>query len=269
MNRTRLILLAAIAVIVAGVCIRLGFWQLDRLQERRVENARVAAGIAGEPIEIDRIGGDSTQSRAQRVRVRGTYDFEHEVVLLNRSREGAPGVHILTPIRLAGSDTAVVVNRGWVYSPDGATVNVAQWREDSVARGTAYVSWLPALRAPPTDTEARGAELSRSGRRVPRLDRDAIAEQMPYPIAPYQLILLDEGAGSRTVGGGYADGGPSGAVSADSTRPVRIPLPALDEGPHVSYAVQWFSFAAIALIGTLLVTRSEWSSRRVNAPHVG
>jgi cytochrome oxidase assembly protein ShyY1 len=102
---------------------------------------------------------------------------------------------------------------------------------------------------------------------VLRLDRDAIAEQMPYPIAPYQLILLDDAVAQRTPGVGNASGGALGTSTRDSTRPVRIPLPALDEGPHKSYAMQWFAFAAIALIGTALVTRSEWQSRRDNPPH--
>lgn len=264
MNRTRLILLVIIALIVGGGCIRLGFWQLDRLRERRVENARVAAGIGGEPIEIGQVGGDSAQSRAQRVRVRGTYDFESEVLLMNRSRNGAPGVHVLTPVRLADRDTAVMVNRGWLYSPDGATVDAAQWREDHVAHGTAYVSWLPALRPAGGDSTSSVATSVRDDRRVLRLDRDAIAGQMPYPIAPYQLILLDEAAVHEASGTGYAGGGLLGTSTPDSTRPVRIPLPALDDGPHGSYAMQWFAFAAIALIGTAVMIRNDLSRRHTN-----
>jgi cytochrome oxidase assembly protein ShyY1 len=100
-----------------------------------------------------------------------------------------------------------------------------------------------------------------ANRRVARTDRDAIAALLPYPIAPYQLVLLDSAAidkGGAAYGGVGA--GPIGtAEPTDATRPVRIPLPALDEGPHRSYAMQWFAFAAIALIGTLAVVRREWS----------
>jgi cytochrome oxidase assembly protein ShyY1 len=41
-------------------------------------------------------------------------------------------------------------------------------------------------------------------------------------------------------------------------RPARLDVPAFtDEGPHLNYAVQWFSFAAIALIGTPLVVMRQ------------
>ena len=258
MTRTRIIILGALATIIAAVCIRLGFWQLGRLEERRAENARVAAGLAGAPIAIEAVGADSSQSRAQRVELRGTYDFAHEVTLINRSRDGAPGVHILTPLRVPGRDTAVMVNRGWVYSPDGATIDVTRWREPADARGTAYVAWLGTARTP---GDSSGPIATDSvPRRVLRLQHAAIARLVPYPIAPYQLILTEDSAeDGGTAGYGGASPAPFGTAVVDSTRPVRIPLPALDEGPHKSYALQWFAFAAIAIIGTAAVVRGELS----------
>ncbi len=262
MTRTRIITLGIAAVIIAAVCIRLGLWQLDRLQERRADNARIAAGIADDPVEVESVAGDSTRSRALRVRVRGSYDFDNEVVLINRSRNGAPGVNILTPLRLPGRDTAVLVNRGWVYAPDGATVDLARWREPAEAGGTAYVSWMPALGSEPSASGA-GERSGTPARRAARLDRDVIGRMLPYPIAPYQLVLLDPEAmddGGAAYGG--AGPGPMGTATApDPTRPIRIPLPALDEGAHKSYAIQWFSFAAIALIGTAAVIRAERTKR--------
>jgi len=227
-----------------------------------MENARIAAGIAGAPVEMENVGSDSTRSRALRVRLRGSYDFENEIVLVNRSRDGAPGVNILTPVRLADRDTTVVVNRGWVYSADGATVDLARWREPVEAGGTTYVSWLPVLVTPAREQSPAGA--SRSGpsnRRVSRADRGEIARMIPYPIAPYQLILLDPGAidEAGAAYGGAGAGPPGTSEAIDHTRPVRIPLPSLDEGPHLSYAVQWFAFAAIVVVGSVTLARKEWS----------
>ena len=272
MSRIRIILLAILAVAIAAVCIRLGFWQLDRLEERRAENARLARGLRGASVPIEAVGADSSQSRAQRVDVRGTYDFDHEIALINRSRDGAPGVNILTPLRLPGRDTAVIVNRGWVYSPDGATIDLTRWGEPSNASGTAYVSWLHvavggvgdsgSLVDKPVDSGAGvpiGATAPGTPRRVSRLERDAIARLMPYPIAAYQLVLIEDAAGGADGGGdpGAGSPGPFGTQVVDSTRPIRIPLPALDEGPHKSYAGQWFAFAAISLIGTGAVLWKE------------
>ena len=272
MTRARLIALGTLALIIAAVCIRLGFWQLDRLAERRAENARVIAGLAGTPVAIEALSADSSQSRAQRVEVRGSYDFANEVALINRSRDGAPGVNILTPLRLPGRDTAIIVNRGWVYSPDGATVDLQRWREAADARGTAYISWLgtstPEATASQPNPEIAAASANRdvtgdtATRRLVRLQRDAIAQLMPYPIAPYQLVLIEEANQPDSAGFSVEGGAPApfGTAVVDPTRPVRIPLPAIDEGPHKSYALQWFAFAAIALIGTAAVVRSEWSS---------
>jgi surfeit locus 1 family protein len=267
-TRTRIVLLGVVAVVIATVCIRLGLWQLDRLEERRAENARVAAGIRGDPVDMDAIGTDSTRSRALRVRIRGSYDFENEIILINRSRDGSPGVHLLTPVRIEGRDTAVLVNRGWVYSPDGATVEPTQWREPAEAGGTAYVSWVPRV-APPTPeastlSRSEGDTGASSSRRVARLDRDALARLLPYPMAPYQLILL-ESDGLADAGEAYGGGAPAPlgtGAAVDRTRPVRIPLPALDEGAHRSYAIQWFAFATIALLGTVAVVRAERSRTR-------
>ena len=257
MTRTRIIVLTGFAVLIAAVCIRLGFWQLARLEERRAENARVAAGLAGAAIPVTAMSADSSQSRAQRVEVRGTYDFAHEVTLVNRSRDGAPGVHILTPLRVPGRDTAVIVNRGWVYSPDGATVDLDRWREPVDAHGTAYVSWLG---TPSMPDGATPIAIDTGPRRVLRLQHSAIARFVPYPIAPFQLILIDESENAGGAGGyGGANPAPFGTAVVDPTRPVRVPLPALDDGPHRSYALQWFAFAAIALVGTGAVVRGEWS----------
>ena len=49
--------------------------------------------------------------------------------MTGRTRSGSPGVHILTPLRIPESDTALLVNRGWVYSPDARTVDLTRWRE--------------------------------------------------------------------------------------------------------------------------------------------
>jgi surfeit locus 1 family protein len=260
-TRTRIVLLGIVALAIAAVCIRLGIWQLDRLAQRRLENARVAAGIVGEPVDMEAVGGDSTRSRALRVRLRGRYDFEHEIVLINRSRDGSPGVNLLTPLRLEGRDTAVLVNRGWVYSPDGSTVDPSRWREPVEAAGTAWVSWLPVYGR---GASARSSANETTARRVLQADRQVMSGMLPYPIAPYQLVLIDEAAMNQANGyGGNGGAAPLGTETPiDPTRPVRIPLPSLDEGPHKSYALQWFAFAAIALIGTGAVARNEWARPR-------
>lgn len=212
----------ALAVALAALFVRLGFWQLDRLGDRRARNAALAARLAEPIAPFERLPPDAAY---RRVVVRGAPDPANEIVFTGRSRNGSPGVYILTPLRRATSDTAVLVLRGWVYSPDAATIDLAQWRED---RGdyTGYVNPL-ATSASPSISTASGANRANQ-RRVRALSLPNVVALLPYPVAPLYVVARDSAAGNV---------------------PARLPMPALDDGPHLSYAIQWFAFAAIALIG--------------------
>jgi surfeit locus 1 family protein len=112
------IIFLLVAGVFAAVFIRLGVWQLSRLAERRALNAELKTRAATAPVDVRALSADTGEAHFRRVRISGTYDFAHEIIITNRSRNGSPGINILTPLRLAGTDTAVLVNRGWVYSPD-------------------------------------------------------------------------------------------------------------------------------------------------------
>ncbi|HEU4631608.1 MAG TPA: SURF1 family protein [Gemmatimonadaceae bacterium] len=238
------VLFAAIAVVFALVCIRLGVWQLSRLQQRRAANAVVAARLDSAVTTPAQLPADTALARFRRVRLRGTYDYDHEIVLAGRSHDGSPGVNLLTPLRLPGRDTAVLVNRGWVYSPDALRVDAAHWREPADAVVTGFVETFH-------DPATGAALVSGQGRTLRWLDAGTIGSLLPYPVASYYVIA-------------------SAAAPADTTRasadgadvppmPARLDPPALDEGSHLSYAIQWFAFAAIALAGTGVFW---WSARR-------
>lgn len=230
---SRSVVAALLAVIVAGVCVRLGLWQLDRLAERRGQGSLTMARLSSPPVKPLDLPATPAAARYRRVRVSGTFDFDHEIVLSGRTRQGAPGVHLLTPLRMTGGEDgeatgaphAILVNRGWVYSPDASFVERGRWMEPERATLDAYVEVFP----PSGNMDPRSLNDSRVWR---RLDRERLAAALPYRLAPYYLVALEQsapGGGART--------------------PVRLPLPLVDEGPHKSYAIQWFSFAIIAIVG--------------------
>lgn len=221
-----------LALAAAALFARLGAWQLSRLRERRARNALVAARLALPPVSPAELPRDTGLARFRRVQVRGEYDYAHEIVLTNRSREGSPGVYLVTPLRLPGSDTAVLVTRGWVYSPDGATVDVAPWRERSDTALTGFVEPMPSGR--------RGSPTIRDRPSALRwLSREEVVRRTGYPVTPYTVVLLGDSAGG-----------------GDSVPP-RLTRPPLDEGPHLNYAIQWFSFTLIALVGTGVFLAAE------------
>ncbi len=236
--RARVIVFVVIALALAALFVRLGFWQLDRLTWRRALNTEVASHIAAAPVSVTELPRDSAAMRYRRVQLRGAFDYANEIVITQRIRGGSPGVNLLTPLRVAGSDTAYLINRGWVYSPDGKTVDLAQWREADSAEVLAFV-----LPASSRDTSAAGQT---SPRLMRTLDIDVVQTGLPYPVARMQLVQL-------------------GDTSPKANVPPRLVPPPPSEGSHKSYAFQWFSFAAIALIGAGLFA---WNDRHRNRPRV-
>jgi len=218
----------AFAVVAAAVFVRLGLWQLARLHAKVQRNAVIAAQQRSAPVRLAALPRDTAAAHYRRAVVSGQFDYEHELVVSGRTHQGSPGAELVTPLRPTGSDTAVLVNRGWVYSPDGASVDRARWRERDSGTVEGYVEQY----APDAGTTA-GADR----RIIRRVSRRELASRIPYPLAPYYLVVTSDTAGA--------------------SHPVRREMPILDDGPHRSYAIQWFAFAAIALVGAVVVVVRE------------
>lgn len=231
--RLRTIVFCAAALVAATVFSGFGLWQLRRLHERQARNAAVLEAQRGTPRPIGSLPRDSS-ARYRPAVVVGRFDYAHELVLAGRTHQGSPGVELLTPVRIPGSDTAVLVDRGWVYSADAGTVDRMQWREGDSARVTGYL-----------EAYAPDAGTTRSAidpRLVRRVSLAEVAGRLPYPLAPWYLVQTGD--------------------TADAWHPARRAIPALDDGPHRGYAVQWFSFAAIAIVGAVFVVLRERQGAR-------
>ena len=225
----RSIAFCVLALVAAAVFARLGLWQLARLHEKVRRNASIAAQQLEPAAQLTAVPRDTAGGHYRKATVSGRFDYDQEVILGARTHQGSPGVDLVTPLRIAGSDTLILVNRGWVYSPDGASVDRARWRERDTATITGYIEVYA-----PDDVVTNAA---RDPRMVRRVTRGEVKSRFPYPLAPYYLVATGD--------------------SADGAHPARRELPALDEGPHRSYAMQWFAFAAIALAGAGLVIARE------------
>jgi surfeit locus 1 family protein len=204
---------AVLALAVAALFVRLGFWQLARLRERQAQNAIIVARRALPPVDLPMHRLEPDALRDRRARAQGVYDYAHQRVWSGRTFDESPGVALLTPLRLSDG-SAVFVDRGFASSPDAAHVDASRYREGDTTSVTGLV--LPA----PRDR----------GDVNPAVLRDSL----PYALLPI-VVQLDDTAAARPAG----------------LR--RWPPPALDNGPHLSYAIQWFCFALIAVVGTAAV----------------
>ncbi len=219
---------AFLLFVLAGglLSVRLGFWQLSRLEERRARNAEILARL---DMPVLQVTGEEPPEAVlyRRVRLVGTFDEEESVVLVSRAYKDRPGVHLVTPLRLE-SGVGVLVDRGWIPQEESSPQGRTRYRTNGTVEvlGIALPSqrqpWLGWLADPTAAPEGH-----RDAWRALTVDR--IAPQVPYPLAPYYVAQSEPLTGTA---------GP-------------IPDPDLDlsEGPHLSYAVQWFSFAAIGLLG--------------------
>jgi cytochrome oxidase assembly protein ShyY1 len=219
-----------VALLAVLIFVRCGIWQIDRLHEKQARNRLIAERSDGPAVDIDTVPLD--QARYQRVRVTGRFDDADHVVIRNRAFEGTNGLHLVTPfVRDDGS--VVLVLRGWIGSNDKAPPS---------PKGELTIEGLLLQ----TQTRVFGPKDPPTGHLdvLARLDVARIAQQLPgrrvYPL----YLQLTKPAPPR------------------NTEPDIVEAPARDEGPHRSYAIQWFLFAGVVLVGYPLLMRRRAREER-------
>jgi cytochrome oxidase assembly protein ShyY1 len=236
LRRPRWIAFSLLIVTLMVVMVNLGLWQLRRLDQRQQANLAVTQR-SSEPIAPLADLVESTSDRAaieavqwRQVQATGTFDLAHEVFVRDRSLDGRAGLHVATPLVLADG-AAILVNRGWVPIPQ-----TVQGAPSAPPPPTGQVTVVGRLRPsqqrgligptdPPDGVLAAFA----------RLDVPRIQKQVPETLLPAYVELTSPGP--------IAD------------LPRLLPLPELDDGPHLSYALQWFAFTVLAAIGWWLMVR--------------
>ncbi len=216
--------LAVVVAVLAVLCVRLGLWQLHRGEERRATNVVTERNLdaAAAPSAEVMSAGDAPAAGDlwRRVQVTGTYDEQQQVSVKYQTRDGEPGVDVVTPLRTSDG-TAVLVDRGWLGTgntpdvgqlppPPGGTVTVTGWlRADSTA-----------------DLDATTPD----GGQVRAVSSEGFSAVLPYPVAGGYLDLLEQAPPA-------ADG-------------LAAPVPPdLGQGPHFFYGLQWFFFGGLAVFG--------------------
>jgi surfeit locus 1 family protein len=235
----RWILLTLLSLVAIGVTIRLGIWQLDRLAQRREFNARVINQIESPQFDLsgEVISEDLEKMEYRHVIVRGEYDHSQEIAIRNQAWRGQYGVHMLTPLRTIDSDQVILVNRGWIPAEDFTSGDWSKYEES----GLVEIEGVIRLAQTEPDFGRIADPIPSQGERLAAwnlVNVEAIEEQMPYHLMPVYIQQSPDKAWTQM--------------------PYRSePDIDLTEGSHMSYALQWFTFAAIIAIGTLLYVRRE------------
>lgn len=212
---------------IAVAFVSLGFWQLDRLQSRRVYNSTLTSRTALPTVDITTLIPDPTappeDAAYRRVTATGTYLVGDEVVVVGRTRNTLAGNHVVTPLQIA-EGSALIVNRGWVPLEESRPpVTIA-----APPSGTVTVTGVLF----PTQERGRfGPRHRRDGvlKEYHRVDVPRLAQQIATPLYPLYLLIEAQDPAQPDV------------------YPQSIEIPNLGEGPHLSYSLQWFAFALIAV----------------------
>lgn len=228
-----------VVAVLAVVFLAFGRWQLDRLEERRLSNQVQAARLAADPIPIgvmlEAAGGDLDSLEYRRTTATGAYLPDEEILVRNRTHDGIAGFWVLTPLELE-SGARVVVARGWVPLDLDDTPPIEAVPPPA---GTVTVEGYVRLdedrpRFGPTDPAGPQPVWN-------RVDLDRIGEQMPPPVVPVWIQRAEDDP--RAL-------------------PFALALPDVtDEGPHLGYAIQWFSFAVIGVVGYAFLIRRAARTR--------
>ena len=239
------ILATLLVVVGVGILARLGIWQLDRLEGRRAFNARVSAEVSQQTLSLDANALSAPGFSAglpdmdyRKVQVTGEYDPSQQVALRNQAWNNQLGVRLLTPLHIQGSDQTVLVDRGCIPEADFKEGKTAQYDEPGLVTVTGVIrrsDTKPELGRRTDPTPIPGG---------PRLTEYYMANvgriqaEMPYALLP---IFIQETPDPAWQGPPYRQ-----EVKLD-----------LSEGPHMSYALQWFAFATILGIGYPFYVRRE------------
>lgn len=224
-------------VVLAGVCTRLGFWQLHRLEHRLDRNDIITAHFEADPVDLFSAlpAGAEVDDTTEWTRVTavGTYDLEHQLTVKFTTRDGAPGVDVVTPLVVADG-SAILVDRGW-FATDN---NVA--RPDVPEPPSGEVTVMGWLRQ---DNGAGGGAVTPSDGQIRAISSQALADFVPYDLSDGYLNLQQQTPAAQTP------------LAAE-------PQPELGQGPHFFYALQWWFFALLAVVGYFWFARAEARERR-------
>lgn len=222
-----------------AILIRLGIWQLDRLEQRRAFNSRVTEQIQQPTLKLtgSALRGDLENMEYRSVDVTGVYDYSNQVALRNQVWRDQYGIHLITPLKIYGADQVILVDRGWIPADDMDPIN---WKKyDDV--GIVEIKGVIRRSQIKPDFGRISDPIPETGEKLflwNLLNISQIEKQLTY-----KLLSI------------YISQSPD---NSSESLPYRQELQLdLTEGPHLSYAIQWFTFAGVLAVVYFLYVRKE------------
>lgn len=219
-------------------------WQLHRLEDKQAINASIVAARTAQTQPVDAVlpatakTNPTARDEWRRVSVTGTYLADEIVLQRGRTNQGEVGFEMLVPLQ-SDEGSVVLVDRGWVQAPPEADKLPAL--PDIPSGQLTVTGWV---RLSASDTGSTTTLVSIQGTPTVRaISTGRLAAQLSLPLRGGYVVAREESPK------------PAGTIT-------RAGLPDLDEGPHLSYAVQWYLFSVMTLVGFGVFARREARDRR-------
>lgn len=237
--RKKWIIPTLLVPLAVAAMVRLGIWQLDRLEQRQAHNRQVRTMLSAEAVDLSAqtmLGPDPEITEEdlsaweyRTAHVRGEVDSSTGMIIRNQAWEQQPGVHLLAPLLIQGTEQAVLVDLGWIPQ---AEYHEGRWKQ-YIPSGMLEIRGMIRTSESPPAFGGQSNPSPQPGQHIPAwnfIEIEAIQKQMSYPLLPVYLQATPQG-------------------QQDSLPYRTQPEFELTAGPHLGYAIQWFAFATVLGIG--------------------
>jgi len=219
-----------LVLVLLPLFLTLGFWQLDRAKQKRTTANTMEKRRALPPLAVSDQAMMAEEIEFRTLTVSGQFVPGGQLLITNRKHLGKPGFHVITPLRLQGSDRHLLVNRGWVAAVDNAPPAIETPTESITLYGEATIPSPPAIEL---EFDLHNSIL------WPFLTLENYRAWSGLDIFPFVILQSPDS--------------PHGFVRAwASARP--------GEGMHLGYAIQWFAFGLLSLALWLRLSLTRLSS---------
>lgn len=209
--------------------IKLGLWQYNKAQlKMELQSAQTVEKNRplDFPLHIMQVTDEShAQWKYKHVRVTGKYEVQYQILLDNQVVDSQAGFHVITPLKINGSDEYVLVNRGWVPGKSThADIPVIETPSGEV--NVEGMIWLPSQRYFTLDNTQNTSAFETLWQ---YLDMQQYQNKVSIKVSAL-MIKLNK---NTEAAGGFV-------------RDWEVPQSRIVT--HLGYAYQWFGFAGAAFL---------------------
>lgn len=230
-----------ITVCCIPLFIKLGYWQYHKAQQKLVLQATYQRYEHAVPVDLPSVIGQVEPWRYRLVQAVGHYLPQYQILLDNQVEDERVGYHVITPLQINGSDSVVLVDRGWIPAQDSHSdipvVDTPTGEQQVIGK-----VWLPSTKFY-TLPAALGAKQTEQGWQTvwQNMDMQHYQQAVPFKTLPV-AIRLDPASNA----GGFV----RNWVMPDD----RV-------ATNISYAYQWFGFAVAALVIYVVVSVKKYAGK--------